>query len=62
LTRPSLALPADAVSLARLRAVALQAQLGKAAARLGQTVESRAHLQESLALLTEALRATLQRG
>ena len=62
LTRPSPALPADAVSLARLHAVELQAQLRTAAARPGQTVESRAHLQESLALLTEALRATLQRG
>ncbi len=62
LTRPSPALPADAVSLARMHAVELQAQLRTAAAKSGQSVESRAHLQESLALLTEALRATLQRG
>ena len=62
LTRPSPALPADAVSLTRLHAVELQAQLRSAAAKAGQSVESRAHLQESLALLTEALRATLQRG
>ena len=62
LTRPSPALPADAVSLARLHAVELQAQLRSAAAKAGSSVESRAHLQESLALLTEALRATLQRG
>ncbi len=62
LTRPSPALPADAVSLARLHAVELQAQLRSAANKAGASVESRAHLQESLALLTEALRATLQRG
>lgn len=62
LTRPSPALPADAVSLARLHAVELQSQLRSAAAKPGHSVESRAHLQESLALLTEALRATLQRS
>jgi hypothetical protein len=31
-------------------------------ARRGLTVENRAHLEDALALLTEALRATLQRG
>ena len=62
LTRPSPALPADAVSLLRLHAVELQGQLRTAAARRGQSVESRAHLEDALALVTEALRATLQRG
>ncbi len=62
LTRPSPALPADAISLARMQAVELQGQLRTAAARGGQSMESRAHLQDALALLTEALRATLQRG
>ena len=62
LTRPSPALPADAISLARMQAVELQSQLRAASVRSGQSVESRAHLQDALALLTEALRATLQRG
>ena len=62
LTRPSPALPADAISLARMQAVELQSQLRTASTRSGQSVESRAHLQDALALLTEALRATLQRG
>ena len=62
LTRPAPALPADAISLARMQAVELQGQLRVASARGGQSGESRAHLQDALALLTEALRATLQRG
>ena len=63
LTRPSPALPADAVSLARLQAVDLQTQLRTALAkRGGMAVENRAHLEDALALLTESLRATLQRG
>ncbi len=62
LTRPSPALPADAISLVRMQAVELQGQLRAAGAREGQSVESRAHVQDALALLTEALRATLQRG
>ena len=62
LTRPSPALPADAISLARMQAVDLQSQLRAASARGSQSVESRAHVQDALALLTEALRATLQRG
>jgi hypothetical protein len=62
LTRPPSALPADAVSLTRLHATELQASLRRALARGGQSVESRAHLQESLALLTEALRAGMQRS
>ncbi len=62
LTRPNPALPADAVSLARLQAQELQNQLRTASTRPGLTVENRAHLQDALALVTEALRATLQRG
>jgi len=63
LTRPSPALPADAISLARLQAVELQSQLRGALARKGSmSVENRAHLDDALALVTEALRATLQRS
>ncbi len=62
LTRPSLELPADAVSLVRLHAVDLQKQLRTALARGGLSVENRAHLEDALALLTEALRARLQRS
>jgi Met-zincin len=63
LTRPSPALPADAISLARLQAVELQSQLRSALARKGSmSVENRAHLDDALALITEALRATLQRS
>ena len=64
LTRPNPALPADAISLARLQAVTLQGQLRAALARRGSSmaIESRAHLDDALALLTEALRATLQRS
>lgn len=62
LTRPSPLLPADAVSLARLHAVELQGQLRSALGRkAGMGVENRAHLEDALALLSEALRATLQR-
>ena len=62
LTRPQPQLPADAVSLARLQATALQGQIRAALGKGGLTVENRAHLQESLALVTEALRASMQRG
>ena len=62
LTRPSPTLPADAVSLARLHAGELQGQLRTALARKGMAIENRAHLEDALALITEALRATLQRG
>jgi hypothetical protein len=62
LTRPNGALPADAVSLARLQATELQSQLRSAVSRRGMAVENKAHLQDALALITEALRATLQRG
>lgn len=62
LTRGSGPLPADVVSLVRLSAVELQGELRRAGERKGLTVETRAHLQDSLALLTEALRASFVRG
>ncbi|HSW09086.1 zinc-dependent metalloprotease [Aquabacterium sp.] len=63
LTRGAPNLPADALSLARLHATQLQADLRTAVAKSGnQSVETRAHLSESLGLLTEALRATMQRS
>ncbi|MCP5287470.1 MAG: zinc-dependent metalloprotease [Burkholderiaceae bacterium] len=62
LTRGAPGLPADAQSLVRLNANDLLAQLRKAAGRGGLSVETRAHLQDSLGTLTEALRATMQRA
>jgi hypothetical protein len=62
LTRAPAGLPADALSLARLHAGELQGALRKAAAQTKVSVETRAHLQDSLGLLTEALRATMQRA
>jgi hypothetical protein len=62
LTRPSAATPADAVSLTRLLATELQADLRRALQRKDLAVENRAHLQESLAVVTEALRAGLLRA
>jgi hypothetical protein len=62
LTRGSAALPADALSLVRLNAVELKGELRAAAARPGLSVESRAHLQDSLTALTEALRASMLRS
>ena len=62
LTRPAPALPADAVSLSRLHAVELQGQLRSALLRKGLSIENRAHLDDALALVTESLRATLQRS
>jgi hypothetical protein len=61
LTRPG-PLPADAVSLTRLQATQLQTELRGALRKGGLSVENRAHLQESLGLVTEALRATMQRS
>ena len=55
-------LPPDALSLARLHATQLQSDLRAATAKGGLSVESRAHLAESLGVLTEALRATMQRS
>ena len=61
LTRPG-PLPADALSLVRLHATELQSQLRAAVAKGGVSIESRAHLADSLSQLTEALRATMQRS
>jgi len=61
LTRAPATLPPDALSLARLHATQLQSDLRAAVAKGGLSVESRAHLAESLGTLTEALRATMQR-
>lgn len=62
LTRGSPTLPPDALSLVRMNAVQLQQSLRGAADKPGLSVEAKAHLQESLGTLTEALRATMQRG
>lgn len=61
LTRTPPGMPADALSLQRLLASELQRDLQRAAARPGLDVETKAHLADSLALLTEALRASLLR-
>ncbi len=62
LTRGSPALPPDALSLARLHANELLADLKRVANSSKLSIESRAHVQDSLALLTEALRASMQRS
>ncbi|MBX3607942.1 MAG: zinc-dependent metalloprotease [Piscinibacter sp.] len=62
LTRSAGPLPPDAVSLVRLAAVDLQGELRRAGQRPGLAVETRAHLQDSLAQLTEALRASMLRS
>jgi len=62
LTRGSPGMPADAMSLLRFNAVRLEAQLQKAVAKGAGSVETRAHLEESLGMLSEALRAKMQRG
>lgn len=61
LTRGSPTLPADALSLARYQAVRLQGQLQQAVKAGKGSIETRAHLMDSLGTLTEALRATMQR-
>ena len=50
------------MSLLRYNATKLEAQLRTAVARNQGSVETRAHLVESLGMLTEALRAKMQRG
>jgi len=62
LTRGSASLPADALSLVRMNATRLQRDLRKATGKSGLTVETRAHLAESLGLVNEALRATMSRS
>ena len=59
----SAALPSDALSLARLHATRLQQALRAAKAKgTTRSIETQAHLAESLDLLTQALRATMQRS
>jgi hypothetical protein len=55
-------LPADALSLVRMNATELQTQLRRASTNGRLSVESRAHLQDSLSQLTEALRASMLRS
>jgi hypothetical protein len=62
LTRPSATTPADARSLQRENAYALQQQLRAAVARGGMSKEARAHLAESLSTLDEALKAPIIRA
>ncbi|MDY0743250.1 zinc-dependent metalloprotease [Paucibacter sp. R3-3] len=54
--------PPDALSLTRLYATRLEGELRAALARGGYSVETRAHLAESLTGLSEALRATVVKG
>jgi hypothetical protein len=61
LTRGSSSLPADALSLMRMNATDLQAQLKRASTNGKLSIESRAHLQDCLSQLTEALRASMIR-
>ena len=62
LTRGSSSLPADALSLVRMNATELQADLRRATGNGKLSIESRAHLQDSLSQITEALRASMVRG
>lgn len=62
LVRVSAPLPADAQSLLRANATALRDELRQALAQRRWEVESRAHLQESLALLDQALNASMLRN
>lgn len=62
LTRGSPTMPPDALSLLRYNATRLEAQLRAAAGKGGRSVETRAHLAESLGALGEALRARMQRS
>jgi hypothetical protein len=61
LTRGSPTLPPDALSLVRMHAGTLKADLERAVKAGKGSVETRAHLMDSLAGLTEALRATMVR-
>jgi hypothetical protein len=54
-------LPPDALSLVRMHASTLKADLERAVKAGKGSVETRAHLMDSLAGLTEALRATMVR-
>jgi hypothetical protein len=61
LTKPNATTPADARSLMRRDAVQLQGQIRGAMGKMN-SVEAKAHLEESLNTLNEALKATLQRA
>jgi hypothetical protein len=61
LTKGNPMLPSDALSLLRLHATHLQKDLQKALKRK-HGIETKAHLAESLGIVTEALRATMQRS
>jgi hypothetical protein len=62
LTRGGLGLPPDAVSLLRYHATQLETRMRAAVARNHQSVEVKAHLAESLSILQESLKATMQRS
>jgi hypothetical protein len=55
-------MPPDALSLLRMQSTDLQAQLKAAMGRPGLSIEAKAHLLDSYSQLTEALRASMQRG
>jgi len=61
LLRPAASMPADARALLRADAKALRGDVAAAQGRRTLTVEARAHLAETLALLDEALKASLVR-
>ena len=61
LTKGSATLPADALSLVRFNATQLHSDLRTASGRGSLSVETRAHLAESLNSLGEALKATMSR-
>ncbi len=62
LTRGSATLPPDALSLMRMHATQLQAQIRRASTSRALSVESQAHLKDSLAVLTQALSASMLRS
>lgn len=62
LVRGSPTLVPDALSLARLHAMDLQKALRRATQRTHLPVDTRAHLQDSLVSLTQALQASMQRA
>jgi hypothetical protein len=62
LLKPSPTMPADVGALQRENAVELQQRIRAAVAKGGMSKEARAHLNESLNTLTEALKAPLARA
>jgi hypothetical protein len=62
LVRSSGPLPPDAVSLVRMNATELQQELQNASRNPRLSMEARAHVRDSLALLTEALKASMTRS